>query len=133
MGDISRAAAVSPPVVGNNTWGIDASDVSTAVWVAVPDSWKNATVTFRADGEAFYIVFGDSSLTTVSATAKSTIASNAFSAQGSVPIVIEDGEELSFDFIKADRNTVERMAVIAATGTAANLLRIWRSSGPVVG
>lgn len=128
---LTRAAEVTPPVSGQNIWGLDADDVTPAVWFAVPDAWKNSYLTFEADGEDFYIVFGDENLSTVSATAKSTYGSNAITAIGSVAFKVKDGTTKDLDMKLVDPRFKQRCAVVGASGTAANLLRILRSSGPV--
>ena len=131
MGYVSKAAAVTPPVEGENTWRLDAADVSPTTWVAVPDSWKGAIMRFSAEGEDIYFAFGDVTFTGVVPSAKSTIAANAISAQGSVCWHLEANTSVDIDLSLVDATFVERLGVLASTGTLNNGLRITRTSGYV--
>ena len=131
MSNTSKASAVTPPVVGENIWGLAATDLSPTTYIAVPAGWKDCILRFEAHGEDFYFVFGDATLTTVSATAVSTIASNAISAQGSVGYHIEADTYVDVDTSLVDLKFLARIALLAAASTAGAVLRITRMSGYV--
>lgn len=124
----NRAAAITPPVVGHNIWGLDADDVTPAVWFTIPESWYGAILELEADGEDFYFAIGNA-ITTVSASAKSTYSSNEITAIGSVAGKVKSGGVKSIDLSVVDKKHKLRMAVVGADGTAGNILRITRASG----
>lgn len=132
MGYETKAAAVTPPVVGKNVWALPADDWSSSDYLTVPDDWKNAILRFEAQGdEDWYIGFGDITLASVSATAESTVSGNAVTAIGSAPYHLEANTSVDFDLSLVDPRLVARLGLLAETGTATNLLRITRTSGYV--
>lgn len=131
MSNTAKAAAVTPPVAGQNAWGLDADDVNPATYIAVPDGWLTGILRFHADGEEFLFTFGDGALTTVVAANASTIASNAISAQGSVAFKLESDQYVDVDMGLIDLKYKARFAVLGMTGSAGNILRVTRMSGYV--
>lgn len=132
MSNANKAAAVTPPVLGENTWGIDASDVSSSLAIEMPSSWHNAIITLEADGEDFYVALADDTSDSVAASSASTITSNAFSAQGTAAVKVSDGgSPKDWDLTQVDTRKHKYLVVIGASGTSGNILRITRSSGQV--
>lgn len=129
MSENRNRTAFTPPVVGVTTWSLDASDINPTTYIAVPDEWKEAVLEFHADGEDFCFVFGDSSLTGVTATNSSTISSNAITAQGSTCYRLADNERVVVDLRRVDAKYKARFAALGVTGTANNELRVTRVDG----
>jgi len=133
MGYVSKAAAVTPPVVGANTWRLDAADVTPTTFVTVPDAWKDSIMRFEAEGEDMYFALGDASLAGVVPANKSTIAANVITVQGDVCWHLEQNTFVDIDLSLVDETLKARLAVLGASGVANNGLRITRTSGYVRG
>lgn len=134
MGYTSKAAAITPPVQGQNVWALPANDWSTSDYLEVPEAWRNCILRFEAQGdEDWYFAFGGDTLTAVSATAESTVSSNAITAIGSAPWHLEQNTFVDVDMSLVDERYKKRLALLSETGTATNLLRISRTSGYVKG
>ena len=132
MGLTSKAAAVTPPVVGQNVWALPANDWSTTNYLTVPDAWKDAIVRFHAVGdEDWYIGFGDITLAGVTLLNESTVSSNAVTAIGSCCYQIEKNTYVDFDLTLLDAKHKIRLGLLSETGPATNFLRITRTSGQV--
>lgn len=128
----TKAAAVTPPVAGKNVWAVPADDFSTSSYIEVPDEWKNAIIRLEAQGdEDWYFLFADSTLATIAATTESTVVANAFTAVGNVPYHLESNTYVDVDLSLVDDALLDRIVLLAETGTATNLLRISRNSGYV--
>jgi hypothetical protein len=123
--------SVCPPVVGENVWGFDADDFNGTSWFAVPDSWKESVLEFRASGEAFCFALGDKTLTGVTSANKSTVTSNAVETQGSVCYRLDSGQTIRVDLRRVVASKKARIAILGVTGTAGNILRVTRLDGYV--
>lgn len=132
MSAANKAALITAPVGGQNTYAFAGDDFATTDYVIVPISWQTNILTVRAIGAAtWYLTFGGADLTGVAATAKSTIAAHEVSPnQGSVAIVPGEAAQ-SIDLEPLAEKHKRRMALYCPSGASTDLLEVTRSSGPV--
>src|SRR5690606_13656504 len=127
-----KADHVTPPVQGKNIWKFAGSDYATVGYIAIPQDWQGAYLTFKADGDRFYFAFSESVTGNASSSkeATSTVADNAVSEIGANNLVsLDDGAERPYDMALLDFHKVKTLIILSDTG--AGSLEINRSSGPV--
>lgn len=95
MSEVSKAAAVTPPVPGSNI--IVRASVASAERIKIPDAWRRGWVTIEADGVDVYFGFGGSTVA-VDSTGTTTLSSEEVSAyDGGECSKIPSGAEKAVD------------------------------------
>lgn len=129
---VNKAESVTPPVQGQNLWKLAGSSFGAVSYIAIPADWKGAYLTLEAVGDDWSYAFSESPTGNASATATaaSTVASNAISAIGAnVLKTIKDGQVKNIDMAQLNFHKVKTLILLSANG--AGYLEIERSSGPV--
>lgn len=133
MSKANHVAAVTAPVASKNQYVFAGDDYSTSTYVLVPNSWKTNTLSVRVVGGTapWYLVFGDASLATVAAPAKSTVASNVPSPASGSYLIPGDGSIVPVDLENVSDRLKERCALFCPSGASTDLLEVHVSSGSV--
>lgn len=124
---VHGALSVTPPVQGANLMVINGTTAGAAH--KIPPTWRDAYWTMEADGDRFFVAFGDSTVAADSGSQSTIDADGVITFGGDECVSIPDGQEKPYDLRNLSPSVTHFAVRTEVTDDVS--LRITRSSGRV--